>query len=36
MMNNDSIGVDISCDKPDVHRLNDGAFARTPNAETGF
>jgi transposase len=35
-MANDSIGVDISKDHLDVHRLNDGAAARFPNSSAGF
>lgn len=32
----DNIGVDISKDKLDCHRLSDGAFAQFPNSRAGF
>lgn len=32
----DSIGVDISKDKLDVHRLSDKTFAQFPNTKSGF
>lgn len=35
-MTSDSIGVDISKDHLDVHRLSDGAVARFPNTSGGF
>lgn len=35
-MTSDSIGVDISKDHLDVHRLSDGAVARFPNTSVGF
>lgn len=35
-MTGDTIGVDISKDKLDVHRLSDGAFAQFPNTPGGF
>lgn len=35
-MTDDSIGVDISKDKLDVHRLSDGAFAQFSNTGSGF
>jgi transposase len=35
-MTDDSIGVDISKDKLDVHRLRDGTFAQFPNSKRGF
>ena len=35
-MTDDSIGIDISKDKLDVHRLCDGAFAQFPNSQNGF
>ena len=35
-MTNDSIGIDISKDFLDAHRLNDGAAKRFPNAPAGF
>lgn len=35
-MTNDSIGVDISKDKLDCHRLNDGAFEQFANTRAGF
>ncbi len=35
-MTNDSIGVDISKDSLDVHRLSDGATARFSNDPDGF
>lgn len=35
-MTDDSIGIDISKDKLDVHRLCDGAFAQFPNSPNGF
>ena len=36
MMTNDSIGIDISKDFFDVHRLSDGGTACFPNASAGF
>lgn len=36
MMTNDSIGIDISKDFLDAHRLSDGAAARFPNTPAGF
>lgn len=35
-MTNDSIGIDISKDFLDAHRLNDGAAARFTNTPAGF
>ena len=35
-MTSDSIGVDISKDHLDVHRLSSGAAARFPNSSAGF
>ena len=35
-MTNDSIGIDISKDHLDVHRLSDGAAARFANTTPGF
>lgn len=35
-MTNNSIGIDISKDFLDAHRLSDGAAARFPNTPTGF
>ena len=35
-MMNDSIGVDVSKDHPDVRRLSDGAAARFVNTAAGF
>ncbi|ASM71511.1 MULTISPECIES: IS110 family transposase [Roseobacteraceae] len=35
-MNHDTIGIDISKDKLDVHRLLDGRFAQFPNTKPGF
>ena len=35
-MMNDSIGVDVSKDHPDVRRLSDGAAARFANTAAGF
>jgi transposase len=35
-MTDDTIGVDISKDKLDVHRLRDGTFAQFPNTKRGF
>ena len=35
-MTDDSIGIDISKDKLDVHRLCDGAFAQFPDSPNGF
>lgn len=35
-MTDDTIGVDISKDKLDVHRLRDGTFAQFPNTKGGF
>lgn len=35
-MNDDSIGIDISKDKLDCHRLSAGAFAQFPNTKSGF
>lgn len=35
-MTDDTIGIDISKDKLDVHRLSDGAFAQFPNTKSGF
>lgn len=35
-MTDDSIGIDISKDKLDCHRLSDGAFEQFPNTKTGF
>jgi transposase len=36
MMTNNSIGIDISKDFLDAHRLIDGAATRFPNTPTGF
>jgi transposase len=36
MMTNDSIGIDISKDFLDAHRLSDGDTGRLPNAPAGF
>ena len=36
MMTNDSIGIDISKDFFDAHRLSDGGTACFPNAPAGF
>ena len=36
MMTDDSIGIDISKDFLDAHRLSDGGAARFPNTPTGF
>ncbi len=36
MMTNDSIGIDISKDSLDVHRLSDGGTATFPNSPRGF
>ncbi len=36
MMTDDSIGIDISKDVLDIHRLRDGKVARFPNAPEGF
>ena len=36
MMTDDSIGIDISKDFLDAHRLSDGAAARFPNSPAGF
>ena len=36
MMTNDNIGIDISKDFLDVHRLSDGGAARVPNTPPGF
>ena len=33
---NDSVGIDISKDKLDVHRLSDGAFVQFSNNTRGF
>ncbi len=35
-MSEDSIGIDISKDKLDCHRLSDGAFAQFSNTKIGF
>ena len=35
-MTDDSIGIDISKDKLDCHRLSDGAFEQFPNTKSGF
>ena len=35
-MTEDTIGIDISKDTLDVHRLNDGASARFDNTRPGF
>ena len=35
-MTNDSIGVDVSKDHLDVHRLSDGAAARFASTAAGF
>ena len=35
-MTDDSIGVDISKDKLDCHRLRDGAYQQFPNTAQGF
>ena len=35
-MTNNSIGIDISKDFLDAHRLSDGAAARFPNTPAGF
>ena len=35
-MTDDSIGIDISKDKLDCHRLSDGAFEQLPNTRSGF
>jgi len=35
-MTDDSIGIDISKDKLDCHRLRDGAFEQFPNTKAGF
>ena len=35
-MMNDSIGVDISKDKLDCHRLSDGMYTQFPNTKAGF
>ena len=32
----DSIGLDVSKDKLDVHRLSDGEFAQFENTKKGF
>jgi len=36
MMTDDSIGIDISKDSLDVHRLSDGGTATFPNSPRGF
>ena len=36
MMTDDSIGIDISKDFLDAHRLNDGAAERFQNSPAGF
>ena len=36
MTMNDSIGIDISKDKLDCHRLSDGAFETFTNTRRGF
>ena len=36
MMTSDSIGIDISKDFLDAHRLSDGVVGRFPNTPTGF
>ncbi len=35
-MTQDNIGIDISKDKFDAHRLSDGAYQEFPNTKTGF